>query len=464
MRERCCLIDQRIIDTYQELGSIKDTAKQLGVSDVKVRRTLITVGRWRSRSSDAVKELLRLGCSVDEVAEQLHISRKAVEAYMPYSRGSYDAADQSRDSLKSHNYRARKQHALSRQVNHNSQLKDAKERGSTMILSDNAPRNTIHLHLELDTQYLDAEEKQILRDFGKVSKAISRDILVPSSITLHALHYVIQRAFGWQNSHLHHYELPEETFEMLTGGRFKNWGELCGIYFRMPTDDFEDLYWDDDYDGGVSFRTWLRKKYCGPYHYNGSCELYLECQRELRNLYKQLPTVPIRVSFEEFRRNPDGRMIEKTISPKEATVEEMTRSVDFGGGLESILERLLLSDVMILNGEDIPVTIDSKPIKAVPLTKKLRYFYDYGDGWNVNISVVEESKEAMQHPEVAEEEKPICIESDGLNVLDDVGGVSGYCQFLYDLKHLPADERSELRDWSKLLGWTGRMQKPENIL
>ena len=157
-------------------------------------------------------------------------------------------------------------------------------------------------------------------------------------------------------------------------------------------------------------------------------------------------------------------MIEKTISPKEATVEEMTRSVDFGGGLESILERLLLSDVMILNGEDIPVTIDSKPIKAVPLTKKLRYFYDYGDGWNVNISVVEESKEAMQHPEVAEEEKPICIESDGLNVLDDVGGVSGYCQFLYDLKHLPADERSELRDWSKLLGWTGRMQKPENIL
>ena len=75
MRERCCLIDQRIIDTYQELGSIKDTAKQLGVSDVKVRRTLITVGLWRSRSSDAVKELLRLGCSVDEVAEQLHISR-----------------------------------------------------------------------------------------------------------------------------------------------------------------------------------------------------------------------------------------------------------------------------------------------------------------------------------------------------------------------------------------------------
>ena len=458
------MIDQRIIDTYQKLGSIKDTAKQLGVSDVKVRRTLITVGLWRSRSSDAVKELLRLGCSVDEVAEQLHISRKAVEAYMPYSRGSYDAADQSLDSLKSHNYRARKQHALSRQVNHNSQLKDAKERGSTMILSDNAPRKTIHLHLELDTQYLAAEEKQILRDFGKVSKAISRDILVPSTITLHALHYVIQRAFGWQNSHLHHYELPEETFEMLTRGRFKDWGELCGIYFRMPTDDFEDLYWDDDYDGGVSFRTWLRKKYCGPYRYEGKSELYLECQRELQLLYKQLPTVPIRVSFEEFRKNPNGRKIEKTISPKDATVEEMIRSVDFGGGLESLLERLKLSDIMLLNGEPLPTKIKTKLVEATPLTKELRYFYDYGDGWTINISLVEQSEKATQHPEVAEEEKPICIASDGLNVLDDVGGVSGFCQFLHDLKHLPADERSGLRDWSRMLGWTGRVQKTENIL
>lgn len=458
------MIDQRIIDTYQELGSIKDTAKQLGVSDVKVRRTLITVGLWRSRSSDAVNELLSQELSVDEVAEQLHISRKAVEAYMPYSRGSYDAHEQSLDSVKSHNYRARKQHALSRQVNHTSQSKVTKERESKMILSDNVSRKTIHLHMELDTQYLDAEERKILKDYGKTSETISRDVLVPNSITLHALHYVIQRAFGWQNSHLHHYELPEDIFEMLTGGRFKDWGELCGIYFRMPTDDYEDLYWDDDYDGDVSFRTWLRKKYCGPYRYEGSRELYLDCQRELRNLYKQLPTVPIRVSFEEFRKNPNGRMIEKTISPQDATIEEMTRSVDFGGSLESLLERLMLSDVMLLNGEDIPAKSDRKHIEAMPLTKELRYFYDYGDGWVVNISLVEQSEEAIQHPEVAEEEKPICVACDGLNALDDVGGVSGFCQFLHDLKHLPADERSGLRDWSRMLGWTGRMQKPDNIL
>ena len=56
----------------------------------------------------------------------------------------------------------------------------------------------IKLHMELDTSqaYLDKHEKALLKKYGKMNTAISRDIIVPGDITLHALHYVLNRAFG----------------------------------------------------------------------------------------------------------------------------------------------------------------------------------------------------------------------------------------------------------------------------
>ena len=78
------------------------------------------------------------------------------------------------------------------------------------------PVYRIHLELELDHQ--NREDMIILRDYAKVRKGITRDVLVSSEMTLHALHYVINRVFGWENSHLHHFMLPDEAFQRLTGG------------------------------------------------------------------------------------------------------------------------------------------------------------------------------------------------------------------------------------------------------
>ena len=55
------------------------------------------------------------------------------------------------------------------------------------------------------------------------------------------------RAFGWQNGHLHHFSLPEDVFAALTDNQFSTWAELAGVYFRFPTENYEDIYWDDDY-------------------------------------------------------------------------------------------------------------------------------------------------------------------------------------------------------------------------
>ena len=132
--------------------------------------------------------------------------------------------------------------------------------------------DVLKLELSLDMYSVDDEEMDILRKYGKVDRGITREVLVPANITLHALHYVIMRAFGWQNSHLHHFRLPAQVFQEITGGKNKpnpddrvvhdglytNWVRLCGLYFRFPCNDFEDLYWDDDYEEGKNFDTWLK--------------------------------------------------------------------------------------------------------------------------------------------------------------------------------------------------------------
>ena len=104
-----------------------------------------------------------------------------------------------------------------------------------------------------------AQDMGILHKYGKVEKSISRDIIAPADITLHALHYAIQKLFGWQNSHLHHYEFPEQIFNELTGGSFARWCSLAGIYFRFPDEELDDLYWDDDYEPNISFKKNIKK-------------------------------------------------------------------------------------------------------------------------------------------------------------------------------------------------------------
>ena len=65
------------------------------------------------------------------------------------------------------------------------------------------------LKLELNTKYADMD---VLRKYGNMKDGISRTFVVPVDMPLHNLHYAIQRAFGWQNSHLHHYQFTNEVF------------------------------------------------------------------------------------------------------------------------------------------------------------------------------------------------------------------------------------------------------------
>ncbi|MFA9466804.1 MAG: hypothetical protein ACERKN_21295 [Velocimicrobium sp.] len=52
---------------------------------------------------------------------------------------------------------------------------------------------------------------------------------------------------------------------MIKSGKLTDWAKFAGMYFRFPCEDYEDIYWDDDYKAGISVKNWMRKKYTGPY-------------------------------------------------------------------------------------------------------------------------------------------------------------------------------------------------------
>ena len=525
-----------------QAGSIRAVAAAFQLSRVKVRKILITLGVLESDITQKALALRKQGKSLEEIAAALSCSMATVSTYLPYDTVLYNGEEKSSAAIRHELYRERNKIVADKQ---------AQKIGRTLPLSHHAPQKkenspekekkpmkdpkykALKLRLSLDIEGADME---VLKKYGKVKDGITREVLVPAEMTLHALHFVIQRAFGWQNSHLHHFHLPDPIFQRLTGNRFPKWADYCGIYFRFPTEDLDDLYWDDDYDESVSPKTWMRWKYTGNYPYNGSSEHLVIARSELQKFIQSHPELRVSPSFlqlmkmtpaerEEYRLDPTLKKIE------DMTCEEFDQIMMENGGADELLERLSLAEILgdaatsnalkqlvaeanqrfACYDESAPFigweAIDRLNGKALPLTRKLSYEYDYGDGWEISIELLDayervDSSEALgdsedapdqtapeqapvfvnQQGEVVQEElrnqlagviakrAPLCTAVDGLPVLDDVGGICGYCDMLATI-HPKASRRAEggedpqeLKDWARMMGWTGRMNQPDKLL
>lgn len=357
----------------------------------------------------------------------------------------------------------------------------------------------LHLELDINEKFLDERDINILKKFGKMKNGITRDFIVPGDITLHGLHYAINTAFGWQNSHLHSFRPYEKDYElMVKNGMLSEWNRLAGMYFRFPTGDFEDIYWDDDYKPSVSVKTWLRKKYTGPYYYGGMREYYYRCQQDVEELLKWKPVLEVRKSFGEWydenkalageigNENTKTGRIKRVAPITEVTVEELRDTISFDGDFDELIERLPLCDILLMpemeqNFEEWHFTnhiilkqCKSEPMCLAPVTtpilKELHYWYDYGDDWNVRIVATDvyttkEDFEKSEYPtQPLAEHRPVCVDADALPVCDDVGGIRGYCNMLEALHGKDEREKESYKQWSRGMGWTGRNMKPENIL
>lgn len=439
---------QNIIETYLRTGSVKETAELLNTYPIKVRRVLITEGLWSSRTSEAIGSLWEQGLTVQEIAEALCLSEKNIQSYLPYTRGQYGGMNRSDTAIRSEIYRERMHMAASSQPVRKQNVYTVRKCEESMIMEikEYKTDNVICLHLELADSGIEGADDPIVK-YGKVKKCISRDILVPEDITLHALHYVILRLFGWQNGHLHSFSLLEDDFRKLTDDSFNQYARLCGVYFRFPTEDYEDLYWDDDYEERRSFSTWLRSKYTGPYVYEGEGDYYLPNQHEVKRFCEHFSDMNV----------------------KELSLRQIREKIDLGGNPNNLMERLCLRDVLYVNSSEdmIKDTVDVSNICGTdvkPIAHELVYEYDYGDGWEVRITGSDIAYTDEEKEFVCQNYRPRCICKDGLSVLDDVGGMWGYRDFLVTIHEGSEEEQEEMREWARYLGWTGRNVSPKNML
>ena len=376
---------QQIVDAYRETGSVDRTAALCDTYPIKVRKVLITEGLWHSKKSDAVKALRERGYSVPEIAERLGMDEKNVQFYLPYAnRGETEEGSGSRERVRDFRERGRKAEEgslfrtdgerngkmvkketdvvrerisgaaakSSSGQNDRRELMFREQKGSVKemngqrkktdqtlepkgwegyLLRFELVRKAYELGLDYEDLFADVPDAESLKALMKAQNGIYRDVIVPGWMNLHQLHYVIQEAFGFNNSHLHHFELPGELFTALTGGTAGGWAELCGALWHAPVaEDFSDLYWDDDYKQGKSAKVWVRSKYTGERMDYAVGETYPD---SLRLLMKDMEFIRRKLKLDG-----DGR------KPEELSLEEYSREQE--GEINRVLERLKVRDVL----------------------------------------------------------------------------------------------------------------------
>lgn len=323
------------------------------------------------------------------------------------------------------------------------------------ILSDQRPF-VINVSIDFDFDP-SSEAAEILKKYGKSSdgRYFSRDILVPGDITLAALHFVIQNAFGFKNSHMKRFYLDDDLFLKVTNGGIKGYKKLLGVLFRLLYLEDPDQFWNDRYfnfsNDDSYFGRWMKNKCKGPYCYAGQGE-YPEV---LNEKYKNLATYYKKITGDTFL---EAKFNENSCIPD-------MLEYDFNDLLSRLpLRKVLGTKKEIKNVADkINVFLDKYtekfPTLTSPVADKINYCYDYGDEWNFVITKRDDIEISdSDYRKVLETYTPIALKADGINLIDDVGGIYGFIEFLYSY-FIEKDE--EIIEWSG--DWVGEVPDLETM-
>ena len=566
-RERDFAFMQEVLGAFQrmgtlESGSIRAVAQKFGMTRTKVRKILITLGALASPLPDEAVALRDKGLTVQQIAAKLGLATSTVSTYLPYATVLYKGEERSANALRIKGFRQKlgtiSQKQLGQAGKRNSvrpaqicsshvlQEADLWSEGifkphkqqETSMEFEPKERKVMKLHLELNTEGLSKKNWNILRKYSDVNQGISRDLLAPAEMTLHALHFVIMQSFGWLNGHLHHFALEEKEMQALTSGNLRKFLDWVGLYFRFPISDNSDIYWDDNFAGDRSFRNWLREKYTAPYDYKGQSEHFMLARMKALEFISQHRHLRVYSSFQDWMAagQPNMDAVSSTKRIEEVSLEEADRVFEEPVG--QLIERLTLAEVlgysdewqvdatafhkeaMIRYERNLPrlekllqdmrdatwlkahpnaKSFNGKPVapgqsqvdeliskhmlqnelrqmnlEAIPVTNRLQYQYDYGDGWEVTVfceGIFNQENSSKPASEISEQVyqvqktgKPLCIAMDGKRLLDDVGGIGGYCNFLSTINGKNATAKQEMKEWARGLDWTGRRCSPDKLL
>lgn len=393
------------------------------------------------------------------------------------------------------------------------------------------PREMIRLHLELDADFSDAE-KEVMHKYGAMEgETISRDIVVSDDLPLYALHYVIQRAFGFTNSHLHRFYLSDERVEKFTES-VEQWMHQVGVIYRSPLMDENAEFWADDYERG-SFKNWLRKKYTGPCvsqcwgegllasresmeRVNLDREYYVEygnyqddkepvalrCRpvygwdgrkfdppkadkyvKGFRVEVVKLRDLPVSLLNQVFERGAFD-LLERLPIGQVLAVRNMHCTDEFQEGEDVSTYREMLDDGMQGEIEEIlELGLDS-PMKqpfVYSFTDELLYQYDFGDNWQIRITgsrncvdlVGKITQDMLDKSNIKARVtyRPVLLARDGEMLIEDVGGTSGYVDFIRSINTMQRGEtdengmsKTQLKEWAKSQGWHKDDSSDYNLL
>ena len=261
-------------------GSIRETAFHFDLTRTKVQKILVTMGEYSTPQTREIQKLRDEGMSVKEIAKELDVSQATVSAALPYTTVFHGTAEPSEHAQAVRDYRAyEKAHtermkAKDKELGLSAEAESKKTKGEKKMADKVSkktgehllPSSLVRLHVALG--WVDSEEEaQILRDYGGVKRGstITRDIIVPKNMPLRALHFTLQRAFGFQESHLHRFEIYDDDLVGITADKMENLFNLRGVAFTQErsNDPYEPIY------RGGSFKRWLKEQYTAPYGYKG---------------------------------------------------------------------------------------------------------------------------------------------------------------------------------------------------
>ena len=94
---------------HRSLEAFRQELREQGIelSTAKIRKILITGGRWSTKRSRKVAEMYDKYGSVAKVAEVLEISTAMVTMSLPYEKTVYDLEDKSSNARRMERFRAR---------------------------------------------------------------------------------------------------------------------------------------------------------------------------------------------------------------------------------------------------------------------------------------------------------------------------------------------------------------------
>ena len=472
------------VDEAHPQGNMSAVADQFGITRAKVNKILITAGVIDSPLHKDIMELKAQGYETDDIAAALGVSAATVRINIPYEKVIYNGEEKSAGAVYVEEYRKREQIFLNsvvrkktdREIEREIYLSDPQNQAMVNLIKEqgmldhiDVTDDPIHLqpvfteeeaklfkmnpdvmllHIELDDEIPEEDRALCGVEHGK---SISRDILVQQNLPLHNLHYAINQAFGFTNSHLHEYELSEEDLHWVTAGKVENWKKLVGLVFKNPLRDEDVDFWDDDYEGG-SPKKWMRSKYTGPG--------YVKCYEEgYRNVIQGLGNWKVRAKslealLHKYELNPFS--VNEVLSLYNILEHDPSYPRSFDEFYEMLEENI----------EDAATYPDDSTLShpwVRGFAKELHYTYDFGDSWQFTITPKYDTEYLLKAGRVTEKEirdaiqrvcvlaRPVILATDGYPLIDDVGDPMGYAETLRAIEDGDKDSRTsaESRGWKK---------------